>query len=1518
MRMLALDPGLRGGALENVYWGLLIATYPFISGLVAGSFVVASLSHVFKVHRLARLAPLALIVSFSLLLAAPVTVLADARQPVNAFELFTRPHIPWSPLGDFTLIWLSYVVLMTVETYFAFRRKNVMRAGGTGWRARLSSLLALGSSDLSERAERRDAKVLVGLSAIGILLAFLFHGYIGFVFGAVKARAIWSTALMPVLFIVSAVVSGMAFMYLVYGLTGRFYRDQCDRELTRTLLFWLVGFLALDGFLDVVDLVTSGVSAYTQGPVSEGVSSVFLHGPHAFSYLGLQLGVGIVLPLLLFLVRPVRRSVLGGAAIALCVVVGVYAMRYNVVLGGQMESKVSSSIVHMSVPLTGFDSVQTVLGVFAIAVLLFLFFSWLLPWREAAARDTEPAGTLLPAPVGTPSAPSSHRLEPAADGRARFGRRAFLARTGMVSGGVAVASWGAAPWVGDLFHRRGTFVYPDRPATLTGVSTIYSVCKQCGSDCGLAAEVFGGVLQKLDGNPYHPASTEPHARYATPAASAAVWATPHSLCNRGQAGRQTVYDPYRLTLPLKRSGPRGSGRFEAVSWEQLVDEVVAGGTLFSAVAGEERRQVEGFAGLYDHGRGRYRPIDPADPGLGPETNGLVVFYGMAENGQTDLLSRFASSFGTVNLEAADAVCDLPRMKATMLSLDGMTDPLKPDLANAQYVIFFGLNPTTGGFPMQALGRKVAEASASRSLRFVVVDVRANNSSMYADRCVYVRPGGDGALAMGMIRSIIEQAAYDAAYLSCPSQEAAAKAGMPSFTNATWLVVSDPQHPRYGSFLTPAEAGLSPEKMGGGGGSSMGLASGSGQAGVVIDPSTRVPVPATGARSGELWPAGALDTNTTVVNGVRCATGFQLLYGEARALSLEQYATQAGVPPELIATLAAEFTSYGRQAVADYGRGPAMHTNGFYACRAVMTLNFLVGSLDWMGGYVVGGGTADYAGGSSGAPYALGSWPGQPANVPAGVPISRSGVAYETSGEYAAKVKAGVNPYPARRPWFPFGGGQWPEMFAGIREGYPYGAKIVLSHAANPAWSAPAIGGCDDPALPFQRLITDLDRVPLFIATDIVMSETAVFADYVVPDTTFLESWEFPGVWPVVPTKAQGVRQPVIEPLTGHTASGYPMCMEQFLIDVAKALGLPGFGEHAFAEGGSLDTREDYYLKMVANVAYDPTFQAWRDGALHNLGPVPNASRAELAAVAPLIATRRRAIRSSEWPKVAYVLARGGRFEDYEVAYLPSTGSSSRLGRIVQNLVLDTGLEHYARATNQISPAEVRASFLSAVRLPANPATGPAWMTYRYGQGGLPCQLYNPDVATTRNSLSGERFCGTARFAPMTDLAGRSFEQLDPASRFPFVLSTHKSTILSHSQCIVDPWLTELMPEGFIDMCPSDAARRGFEAGDLVRVYSATLPRERAPVGRLRLLPGVRPGVVAFPHGYGHWQSGAASTTIDGSAVGGDATRGTAVRLNSVIRLDTSLAGADGWTVGCMDAVTGGQAYFETRVAVERI
>lgn len=370
-------------SLENAYWGLLIVTYPFISGLVAGSFVVSSLSHVFRQTRFDPLAPLAVLVSLALLVTAPLTVLADARQPhVALTEIFSRDHIPYSPLSMFIVVWLTYVGLMIAELYFTFRVANARLAAAAGRSARLHRILALGRLDASAEAAGRDRRVLVYLSTFGIVLAFLFHGYIGFVFGATKARPLWATPLMPVLFIVSAMVSGIALMWLVYVLASAFHRSRPEPEIMRGLLRYLMLFLLLDLFLDIVDVLTSAVPEYAADPTYYGFYHLLLHGEFAVSYLGIQLGCGVVVPLLLWLVPAVRGSRWGGALISGLVLAGVYAMRWNVVLGGQAESKVGSNTIAVTVPWTGFDSVQTVTGVFAVAVVVFMLLAWVFPWRS--------------------------------------------------------------------------------------------------------------------------------------------------------------------------------------------------------------------------------------------------------------------------------------------------------------------------------------------------------------------------------------------------------------------------------------------------------------------------------------------------------------------------------------------------------------------------------------------------------------------------------------------------------------------------------------------------------------------------------------------------------------------------------------------------------------------------------------------------------------------------------------------------------------------------------------------------------------------------------------------------------------------------------------------------------------------------------------------------------------------------------------------------------------------------------
>ncbi|EQD66391.1 polysulfide reductase NrfD, partial [mine drainage metagenome] len=203
--------------MEHVYWQLPIVTYPYLSGLVAGSFIVGTLSKVFGLKKFEPLAKLSVIVTFAFLIGAALSPLTEAWQRERFLELCTRDHFPYSPLGMFIIIWTAYTVLVLMEMYFIFRPENIHLAQhGRGWRKSWHNLLTFGSRDLSEKALRRDHVIMTILAATGIALAFAFHGYVGFIFGALKSSPLWSTPLMPVMFLVSAVVSGIAAMILVY------------------------------------------------------------------------------------------------------------------------------------------------------------------------------------------------------------------------------------------------------------------------------------------------------------------------------------------------------------------------------------------------------------------------------------------------------------------------------------------------------------------------------------------------------------------------------------------------------------------------------------------------------------------------------------------------------------------------------------------------------------------------------------------------------------------------------------------------------------------------------------------------------------------------------------------------------------------------------------------------------------------------------------------------------------------------------------------------------------------------------------------------------------------------------------------------------------------------------------------------------------------------------------------------------------------------------------------------------
>lgn len=377
---------------EVVDWGVLITTYPYITGLVAGAFIVSSLYHVFGIQALKPVARFSLLGALAFLLVSPLPLLLHLGKPERALEMFLRPNFV-SAMSGFGYIWFSYLLLVLLEVWLVFRADLVAYARSSkGALKVLYTALTLGVTDLSEKTLARDHKVITVLATLGVPVACLLHGYVGFIFGAIKANAWWSTPLMPIIFLLSAIVSGIALLLALYVVVTKIRRARVDYECVSTMSVWLGGFLT-------VAFITEGlevVSMLYESEESWGMIRELITDKIAITYFGFQFVGGAVLPLGLLAAAQLSRfshSVKMGLMVAASslVLVGVFAMRWNVVVGGQLISKSLRGFTTYAPPLLGQSSIASagalMLLPFAImAVLLYLLPPWERETRAAPQR----------------------------------------------------------------------------------------------------------------------------------------------------------------------------------------------------------------------------------------------------------------------------------------------------------------------------------------------------------------------------------------------------------------------------------------------------------------------------------------------------------------------------------------------------------------------------------------------------------------------------------------------------------------------------------------------------------------------------------------------------------------------------------------------------------------------------------------------------------------------------------------------------------------------------------------------------------------------------------------------------------------------------------------------------------------------------------------------------------------------------------------------------------------------------
>lgn len=400
-----LMPHFEGYAYPNEatlqpLWSVLIVLYPYITGLVAGAFIMASLVRVFNVKALEPVYRLSMLTAFAFLLCAPLPLLFHLGHPERCYEVMMTPHLT-SPMAIFGFVYAWYLMaVLLLELWFDYRRDFVAWSESTpGFRGLLYRLFTVGVTDTSEASVRLDHKIGHILSIVGIPSAFLLHGYVGFIFGSVKANPWWGNPLMPIIFIMSAMVSGIALCIFNYMVLSWIRRRTVDMKCLDVMGMFLFYALVMDAAIEGLDWIHRIYSAEEGFQVMQYMARVKL-----FYTLSLgQVAFGTLVPVILLgLLQLIRRRVPELArrrmyfASAMLILTGVLAMRWNVVIGGQLFSKSLRGIMSYKMEFAGLEgwymgAVLMILPFVILTVFVKLFLSEKLPTGgHVPHRDTGP------------------------------------------------------------------------------------------------------------------------------------------------------------------------------------------------------------------------------------------------------------------------------------------------------------------------------------------------------------------------------------------------------------------------------------------------------------------------------------------------------------------------------------------------------------------------------------------------------------------------------------------------------------------------------------------------------------------------------------------------------------------------------------------------------------------------------------------------------------------------------------------------------------------------------------------------------------------------------------------------------------------------------------------------------------------------------------------------------------------------------------------------------------------------
>ncbi|MBT4878110.1 MAG: polysulfide reductase NrfD [Desulfobacula sp.] len=368
----------------HVHWSMMIVLYPYITGLVDGAFIIAALYYLFNVKSLRPVARFSLLFALAFLAIATLPLLLHLGRPERNFNMLLTPS-PSSAMAGFGYIYAISMGVLVFIVLFVYRRDLVeLRTKSKGLMKFLYRALTFDSIDLSKDALELDQKIVRFLVGIGIPVAVVLHGYVGFIFGGVKANPTWSTPLMPVIFLFSACVSGISAIILAYIVIRKIKGRSIDHGCIKTCVQTLTLFFILAFTFEMLEVFSHSYLKSGYHHMVEGL----LNGPLASSFWLWQVKICSIIPLFTLGVLglfTIKKNIYNfmAAIVSAMLLLQVLIMRWNVVIGGQLMSKSARGYTEFHPEWFDKEGIIAVIIVMAIPFIILFVLSRIFPfWTQ--------------------------------------------------------------------------------------------------------------------------------------------------------------------------------------------------------------------------------------------------------------------------------------------------------------------------------------------------------------------------------------------------------------------------------------------------------------------------------------------------------------------------------------------------------------------------------------------------------------------------------------------------------------------------------------------------------------------------------------------------------------------------------------------------------------------------------------------------------------------------------------------------------------------------------------------------------------------------------------------------------------------------------------------------------------------------------------------------------------------------------------------------------------------------------